>query len=135
MKSLAATLALSGLMLAAPAALAQQHGAQQRGQQQGGQQAGQQGGQQQPVEQVPPQFLQHLAQQPELQQALKNVPTDARNAITKAAQAQGGQLIGVGRDTQNGNTTFEAQIARGGVLYEMAVSSDGKLLKWEPKTR
>lgn len=132
MKALATLLAMGGLVFAAPAALAQQQGAQQQGAQQPGQQGGSQTGQQQP--RLGSQATQQLAGQPEIEQALKEFPEGARNAITKAAQAQGGQLIGVERETRNGDKHYEAVIARAGRLYEMRVDSDGKLLKWEPQT-
>lgn len=130
MKALATVVAAAGLLMAAPAAMAQPRATPQT--QPPAQQSGQQ---QQILERLNPKVAQQLAQQPEIQEALKNFPQDVHNTIVKAAQAQGGQLVGVSLDTHNGTTYYEAQIERNGIFYQLLVASDGKVMSWTPKTR
>jgi hypothetical protein len=131
---------LAGSLVAANAAMAQQPNpgnsnaptAPQMAPPASSQQGGPQGAQ--PLEQLSPQQAQQLAREPEIQQVLNDYPSKAKDAITKAAEAQSGQLIGVTQWTQmNGGTTYMGYVDRGGTVFVIEVGADGKLLGWKPK--
>jgi uncharacterized membrane protein YkoI len=65
----------------------------------------------------------------EVKVPIEQVPAAARKTIE--AQAQGGQITAVGKETENGKTIYEASVAINNQNYEIEVAEDGTLLEKE----
>ena len=61
--------------------------------------------------------------------SIDQVPAAARKTIE--AQAQGGQITAVGKETEKGKTIYEASVTKNGQKYEVEVAEDGTLLENE----
>lgn len=143
MKALALILTLGGSLLTANLATAQTHPKAPSGEyvappareqgSAGNEQGG--GGEQNEssnVERVSPRDAQQLSLEPEVQEGLNGFPAGAKEAMSKAAQ--NGQLIGVSEHkSHGGDTYYGGGIVRDGMVFEVKVDSDGKLLSWHPK--
>ena len=61
--------------------------------------------------------------------AIDQVPAAARKTIE--AQAQGGQITAVGKETEKGKTIYEAAVTMNNEKWEIEVAEDGTLLEKE----